>query len=67
MNNHPELMMANNDDGVRKAELENYAFFMESTSIDYAIERHCNLTQVGGALDEKGYGIAMKKGNFRKF
>ncbi|KAK4883093.1 hypothetical protein RN001_006412 [Aquatica leii] len=61
MNNHPDLMMANNDDGVRKAELENYAFFMESTSIDYAIERHCNLTQVGGALDEKGYGIAMKK------
>ncbi|KAB0791738.1 hypothetical protein PPYR_03538 [Photinus pyralis] len=61
MNQHPEDMMANNEDGVSKAELENYAFFMESTSIEYSIERHCNLTQVGGALDEKGYGIAMKK------
>ncbi|KAK5650421.1 hypothetical protein RI129_001450 [Pyrocoelia pectoralis] len=59
--NHPEDMMTTNDDGVRKAELENYAFFMESTSIEYSIERHCNLTQVGGALDEKGYGIAMQK------
>lgn len=25
------------------------------------MERECNVTQVGGLLDEKGYGIAMKK------
>ncbi|KAF5301502.1 hypothetical protein FQR65_LT08805 [Abscondita terminalis] len=61
MDDHPELMTTTSEEGVEKVELENYAFFMESTSIEYAIERHCNLTQVGGALDEKGYGIAMKK------
>ncbi|CAG2110200.1 unnamed protein product, partial [Medioppia subpectinata] len=38
-----------------------YAFFMESAVIDYITERHCNLTQVGGLLDSKGYGIATKK------
>ncbi|XP_032457765.1 glutamate receptor ionotropic, kainate 2 isoform X2 [Nasonia vitripennis] len=36
-----------------------YAFLMESTSIEYAIERNCELTQIGGLLDSKGYGIAM--------
>lgn len=32
---------------------------MESTSIEYVIERNCELTQVGSMLDSKGYGIAM--------
>ncbi|PBC34948.1 Glutamate receptor, ionotropic kainate [Apis cerana cerana] len=36
-----------------------YAFLMESTSIEYVIERNCDLTQIGGLLDSKGYGIAM--------
>ncbi|GLV43976.1 Kainate-type ionotropic glutamate receptor subunit 1D [Carabus blaptoides fortunei] len=36
-----------------------YAFLMESTSIEYVIERNCELTQIGGMLDSKGYGIAM--------
>lgn len=34
---------------------------MESTSIEYIIERNCDLTQIGKLLDEKGYGIAMRK------
>lgn len=56
-----EVMVGANADGVVKAEKENYAFFMESTSIEYETQRHCNLTQVGTELDEKGYGIAMRK------
>ncbi|XP_073954906.1 glutamate receptor ionotropic, kainate 2-like isoform X2 [Choristoneura fumiferana] len=38
-----------------------FAFLMESTSIEYEIERNCNLTQMGGLIDSKGYGIAMAK------
>ena len=38
-----------------------YAFLMESSSIEYVIERNCEVTQIGGLLDDKGYGIAMKK------
>lgn len=34
---------------------------MESTSIEYVIERKCELTQIGGMLDSKGYGIAMRQ------
>lgn len=37
---------------------------MESTSIEYVIERNCDLTQVGGMLDSKGYGIALPPSNF---
>lgn len=61
MMNHPELLLDSNDAGREKVENSNYAYLMESTSIEYIIERHCNLTQVGGLLDDKGYGIAMKK------
>lgn len=41
----------------------NYAFLMESTMLDYAVQRDCNLTQIGGPLDSKGYGIATSKGS----
>lgn len=41
--------------------LGSYAFLMESTSIEYVIERNCELTQIGGMLDSKGYGIAMRQ------
>ena len=56
-----DVMVKDNKLGVLKAETERYAFFMESTSIEYEIQRHCTLNQVGGLLDEKGYGIAMRK------
>lgn len=56
-----EVMVKDNNLGVAKAETEKYAFFMESTSIEYITQRRCNLTSYGGRLDEKGYGIAMRK------
>ncbi|XP_072932711.1 glutamate receptor ionotropic, kainate 3-like isoform X2 [Epargyreus clarus] len=63
MDTHPEYMTATNDEGLErvKSETENYAFLMESTSIEYMVERNCDVAQVGGLLDSKGYGIAMKK------
>ena len=36
---------------------------MESTSIEYQTERNCQLTQVGGLLDSKSYGIATAQGS----
>lgn len=36
-----------------------YAFLMESSSLEYEIEKNCDLKQVGNWLDNKGYGIAM--------
>ncbi|XP_046984816.1 glutamate receptor ionotropic, kainate 2-like isoform X1 [Schistocerca americana] len=61
MINTPGVLTKDNDEGVEKVKNSNYAFFMESTSIEYVIERNCDLTQVGDKLDNKGYGIAMRK------
>ena len=35
---------------------------MESSTIEYITNLNCNLTQIGGLLDAKGYGIATQKG-----
>lgn len=43
-------------------EIGQYAFLSESTSIEYVTERQCDLTQVGGLLDSKSYGIALPPG-----
>lgn len=59
--NEADVMVSDNDKGVDRAECEHYAFFMESVSIEYATQRHCILHKVGPELDEKGYGIAMRK------
>lgn len=61
MASHPTVMTLDNDEGVKRVENENYAYLMESTTIEYVTERHCSLAQVGNLLDDKGYGIAMKK------
>ena len=43
-----EVMLESNIDGVEKVENANgkYAFFMESASIQYLVERRCKLSQV---------------------
>ncbi|XP_039152006.1 glutamate receptor ionotropic, kainate 2 isoform X6 [Drosophila simulans] len=51
------------EDGIKRVIEGSYAFLMESTMLDYAVQRDCNLTQIGGLLDSKGYGIATPKGS----
>ena len=36
---------------------------MESSMLEYAVERDCDLMQIGGLLDQKGYGIGLPKGS----
>ncbi|KAK4873456.1 hypothetical protein RN001_015485, partial [Aquatica leii] len=59
----PSVFVPSYEDGIQKVLEGNYAFLMESTMIDYAVQRDCNLTQIGGLLDSKGYGIATPKGS----
>lgn len=66
MNKHPELLTNNNEEGVNRVKAAKdadakYAFLMESTTIEYNTVRECFLKKIGDALDEKGYGIAMRK------
>ncbi|CAN7936993.1 unnamed protein product, partial [Ixodes hexagonus] len=59
-----DSMVESNAEGVSRVVGGSYAFLMESTSIEYVTERHCQLTQVGGLLDSKGYGIATPSGKY---
>ncbi|XP_075752299.1 glutamate receptor ionotropic, kainate 2-like isoform X3 [Rhipicephalus microplus] len=56
-------LVSSNAEGVERVERGGYAFLMESSSIEYAAQRRCQLTQVGGLLDSKAYGIAMPQGS----
>ncbi|XP_054270568.1 glutamate receptor ionotropic, kainate 2-like isoform X2 [Macrosteles quadrilineatus] len=62
--NYEDVMTKSNKEGVDRvlSDTEEYAFLMESASIDYEVQRKCQLRQVGNPLDNKGYGIAMHKG-----
>jgi glutamate receptor, ionotropic, invertebrate len=57
----PSVFTSSNTEGVERVSKGkmSYAFLMESTAIEYHAQRNCNLTQIGGLLDSKGYGIAM--------
>ncbi|XP_063543877.1 glutamate receptor ionotropic, kainate 2 [Cydia strobilella] len=59
----PPALVSSYEEGVRRVLQGNYAFLMESTMLDHRVQRDCNLTQIGGLLDSKGYGIATWKGS----
>jgi ionotropic glutamate receptor len=69
----PSVYTSGNREGIERVLKQDgaYAFFMEGASIEYNVERECDLTQIGGLLDSKGYGIALPPGNdcllFRSF
>ncbi len=64
----PTVFTESNQEGVERVirARGNYAFLMESTSIEYVTERNCELTQIGGMLDNKGYGIATPPSKYRR-
>ncbi|KAH6927661.1 hypothetical protein HPB50_006366 [Hyalomma asiaticum] len=59
----PSVFTESNYKGIERVRRGKYAYLMESTSIEYAIERNCDLTQIGSLLDNKGYGIATPPGS----
>ncbi|KAG1653683.1 Glutamate receptor ionotropic, kainate 2 [Nymphon striatum] len=59
----PSVFVTSGKLGIKKAMKGDYAYLMESTSIEYVTQRTCNLTQIGGLLDSKGYGIATQQGS----
>ncbi|RWS27087.1 Glutamate receptor: ionotropic kainate 2-like protein [Leptotrombidium deliense] len=63
MEHNSHVFVKSYDEGVERVLQGNYAFLMESTMLDYMVQRDCNLTQVGGYLDSKGYGIATPMGS----
>ncbi|AWO99750.1 putative glutamate receptor ionotropic kainate 1 [Scophthalmus maximus] len=56
-------LVKNNKDGITRVLTTDYAMLMESTSIEYISQRNCNLTQIGGLIDSKGYGVGTPIGS----
>lgn len=54
-NKKPSVFTTTYEEGIKRVlDDGNYAFLMESTMLDYIVQRNCNLTQIGGLLDTKG-------------
>uniref|UniRef100_U3C153 Glutamate receptor n=1 Tax=Callithrix jacchus TaxID=9483 RepID=U3C153_CALJA len=56
-------LVRNSDEGIQRVLTTDYALLMESTSIEYVTQRNCNLTQIGGLIDSKGYGVGTPIGS----
>ncbi|RMC13176.1 hypothetical protein DUI87_10709 [Hirundo rustica rustica] len=51
------VLVKSNEEGIQRVLTSDYAFLMESTTIEFVTQRNCNLTQIGGLIDSKGYGV----------
>ncbi|NWY61032.1 GRIK5 protein, partial [Chionis minor] len=58
----PSVFVKSTEEGIARVLNSKYAFLLESTMNEYHRRHNCNLTQIGGLLDTKGYGIGMPLG-----
>ncbi|VDN51092.1 unnamed protein product [Dracunculus medinensis] len=64
MSSQPILNFVNSSkEGIHRVKSADYAYLMESSMLEYAIQRDCELMQIGDLLDQKGYGIGLPKGS----
>ncbi len=65
----PSVYTSSNSEGIDRVRKGDgmYAFFMEAASIEYHVERKCDLTQIGGLLDSKGYGVALPPSKYSNY
>uniref|UniRef100_A0A8B9VYX6 Glutamate receptor n=1 Tax=Anas zonorhyncha TaxID=75864 RepID=A0A8B9VYX6_9AVES len=63
MSSKPTALVKSNEEGIQRTLTADYALLMESTTIEYITQRNCNLTQIGGLIDSKGYGIGTPMGS----
>ncbi|KAJ8392961.1 hypothetical protein AAFF_G00071650 [Aldrovandia affinis] len=59
----PSVFVKSTEEGIARVLNSKYAFLLESTMNEYYRRLNCNLTQIGGLLDTKGYGIGMPLGS----
>ena len=59
----PTVFTSTYKEGVERVLEGNFAFLCESSMLEYVVQKNCNLTQIGGLVDSKGYGIATPKGS----
>uniref|UniRef100_A0AAX7VAL4 Glutamate receptor n=1 Tax=Astatotilapia calliptera TaxID=8154 RepID=A0AAX7VAL4_ASTCA len=57
------VMVKNVEEGIQRVLTSDYAFLMESTTIEFVTQRNCNLTQIGGLIDSRAYGVGTPMGS----
>ncbi|KAF6771032.1 hypothetical protein AHF37_09985 [Paragonimus kellicotti] len=62
MSSQKGLLMNTTPEAIRRVKREEYAYILESTMNEYYTQRDCQLMQIGGLLDSKGYGIGLPQG-----
>ncbi|XP_054163695.1 glutamate receptor ionotropic, kainate 2-like [Oppia nitens] len=58
MESNPEVYIRETSQAIDRVKKGGYAYLMESSSLEYEVQRDCELIQIGSWLDNKGYGIA---------
>lgn len=58
---YPSAFVSSTKEGLERVKKGNYIFLMESNAIEYAVDRNCDLYQVEGLFNWKGYGIVVNK------
>ncbi len=59
----PTVFVNSTRAGVARVKEGDYAYLLESATLEYFAQRDCELMQLGGLLDSKGYGIGLPKGS----
>ena len=59
----PTVFVNSSREGIARVKGGNYAYLMESLMLEYHMGQDCQLQQLGGLLDSKGYGIVLPKGS----
>lgn len=67
MKSRPNVFVKTSQEGIARVLKGNYAFLMESAMIEYNTQRNCELVQIGGLLDSKGYGIGTPTGKKSRY
>ncbi len=65
MSGNPDVFVKSTEEGIERVKKGGYAYLVESTTNEYVRQRDCELMQVGGLIDTKGYGIGTPTGNSR--
>lgn len=58
------VMVKDVEEGIQRVLTSDYAFLMESTTIEFVTQRNCNLTQIGDLIDSKAYGVGTPMGKW---
>lgn len=62
MEKNKDVFVKSQEEGIERVKRGGYAYLIESTTNDYLRQNDCELMQVGGLLDSKGYGIGTPSG-----